>query len=614
MRKLTIAGHDISAFCIVIPAIPRPAEKTAAEFLRDVIEKSCGVTLPISDTKTAHSIVLGSSEPHPHIKYDGFRIATDENHLYLHGNVARGTLYAAYDFAEKYIGYRYFADDADAGCDCGVGGSCIVIPTEGEANVPANLNLIDNPVFSARRTDCYQHMRSAKYSAFCRLNDCVPVGEEFGGIEPNNGDCHTFNRLCPPELYFEEHPEYFSYVIDEKTGEGKRIWCDNSWDGGQLCLTNPDVIRIVTENILKQLREHPEMTIAEISQCDNRQYCRCEKCAAVDEEEGSHAGTLVRFINAIAEEVEKEFPHVLVRTFAYHDTRKPPKVTKARPNVLIRYCTIEACSRHALNDPNCETNAAVYGAEMAEWGKMAQQVSVWNYITNWCSFNAPFPILDSLRENARFFADCGTIHFFAESNPADNSGGVWPQLKAYLISKLLWNPYMSEEEYETHICEFLEAYYGPGWREIRKYLEMEHTLTANRRMKCFENVDIGSVSCRTDPEVAGLRDFLRTNYVPTAYQPVYPDHYLTEYCEHLDEIYELFDRAYTLAETDAQRFRIRRSRCSVDYTDLFIKSRVKGKLSPDEQKEYEARVAQFHEDIKTYNFRLNIWTHSFAGR
>ena len=34
-------------------------------------------------------------------------------------------------------------------------------------------------------------------------------------------------------------------------------------------------------------------------------------------------------------------------------------------------------------------------------------------------------------------------------------------LKQYLITKLLWDPYMTEEEFEEYIDEFFIAYYGP---------------------------------------------------------------------------------------------------------------------------------------------------------
>ena len=66
---------------------------------------------------------------------------------------------------------------------------------------------------------------------------------------------------------------------------------------------------------------------------------------------------------------------------AYSYTRRPPKITKPRRNVLIRYCTIEACFRHPLNDPGCAKNGSVFGAELAGWGKISRQMSIWDYTT-----------------------------------------------------------------------------------------------------------------------------------------------------------------------------------------------------------------------------------------
>ena len=103
MRKLTICGRSIADFTIVLPAIPDPAEKRAAEFLKNTIKSSCGIELPISD-QAEHGIYIGTRQPCDCVKWDGFRMTTDERNLYLDGNMARGTLYAAYEFAEKYLG------------------------------------------------------------------------------------------------------------------------------------------------------------------------------------------------------------------------------------------------------------------------------------------------------------------------------------------------------------------------------------------------------------------------------------------------------------------------------------------------------------------------------
>ncbi len=579
MKKLTVCGVNISKFTIVVPETPHPAEKRAAEFLQRVIRISCGLTLPISDQKAAHSIVIGSAEKNAEIKWDGFRMATDEANVYLHGNIPRGTLYAAYDFAEKYLGYRFFFDD------------CEVIPKEGSADVPSGLDIIDNPGFAARRTTCWQHLRSAELSAHSRINDCVPVDETYGGVDPANGDCHSFYKLVPADRYFDDHPEYYALF------EGKRIPCHGGHGPGQLCLTNPDVIRVATENVREQLRANPNMKYVEVSHCDNSRFCQCEKCTAVFEEEGSHSGTMLRFVNAIAEAIEEEFPHVLVRTFAYQDTRKPPKITKARHNVLVRYCTIEACFRHALNDPNCR-NGEVFGKELKEWGKKADHLSIWDYVTNWSCYNAPYPNLESMYKNMRIFYESNAIHMFEECN--DGYGGnICPEMKAYLLAKLMWNPLMSEEEYEGHITDFMSHFYGKGWKEIRRILEILQECTAHRCIGTFDEIDRGHWEAI---EYSGGPYFM-----PTAYQVTFKDHYLMEFVERLPEVKACLERACDRLDLDSPtKKHLDIARFSILYTDLFLKPHFKANMTKGEQKVYEAQVEMMYEDKERLGLRWCI--------
>ncbi len=588
MRTLTMCNHDIARYTIVLSSPPAPAETTAAEFLQRVISTACGLTLPISDTGE-YAIRIGTREPSPAVKWDGFRITSDEKNVYLDGNIPRGTLYAAYDFAEKYLGYRRFAAD------------CEVIPTEGEVSVPANLDFIDNPTFEERRSDWCDFTKHLDFGSACRINN---IGnDEFGGAARPGVGCHTFGHLLPGEIYFEEHPEYYALV------DGKRIPCYRNSDGpGELCLTNPDVLRLVTENVLKQLRENPNLSVVDVSQCDNINYCRCEKCAAVDAEEGSQSGTIIRFVNAVAEAVEKEFPHVMVQTFAYTYSTKPPKKTRARHNVIIRYCTMDACFRHALDDPNCPHNQKTTYSEMVEWQKMCDHMCIWDYVTNWKCFLAPFPNLQSLRKNARFFSECHTLHIFEEDNPWCNEGGVFSDLKAYLIGKVLWNAYISEEEYEQHINEFLAAFYGKGWQAIRKYLDLEYEVTADRCFTCNEKIDGGSLNFFSDPEVKWLKRYLHDNFDPGPYLPMLPNHPLTGLVERMNEVQGYFDTAMEQAETEEERLHIKRSRMGVDYIDLFCSDNDRFKMTAEENKVYVARVDQFREDKTNYGFYWNLQT------
>ncbi len=583
MKKLTVCGHDIAEFTLVIPAIPHPAVTTAAEFLRDTIAKACGVDLPIAD-KAEHGIYIGTRGACDCVKHDGFRITTDSTNVYLDGNMERGTLYAAFSFAEKYIGYRYFADD------------CIVIPTEGSGDVPANLNIIDNPGFPARRTTFSAHMRSAAYSAHARLNDCMPCKDDiWGGSKDYSGACHSFGKYCSGKVYFKEHPEYFALALNEETNELERMPCEPGTGPGQLCLTNPDVLRVVTENILKELREHPETEIVEFSQADTENYCRCPSCAAVDAEEESHAGTLIRFVNALGEAIEKEFPNVLIRTFAYQYTSTPPKHTAARHNILIRYCTMDACFRHAVTDPACKVNSIRFHREMEEWKTKCHQLSIWDYLCNWRSFLLPYPNLISLRENARYFAECGAIHVLEEVNPWNNAGGAYSALNCYLTGILLWDPYMSEEEYFGHIKEFLMAYYGKGWREIAECMRIEYAETAENCILCMdENVD-------------DSRRFYR-EYKPYPYQTIKPNNALTALAARYDELTALLDRADALAETDAEHTRIDAMRLSFDYMEHSCVAHEKDKMTAEERAAHEAKLESIMERKKKHGFYWNLST------
>ncbi|MBE6598836.1 MAG: DUF4838 domain-containing protein [Ruminococcaceae bacterium] len=589
MRKLTICGCDAAGYTIVLKPAPEAAEKTAAEFLQRVIDSACGVTLPISCTADTaeHGIFIGTREPSDEVKWDGFRITTDEGNLYLDGNIPRGTLYAAYDFAGKYIGYRRFAVD------------CEVIPTEGEEDVPCYLNIVDNPVFEVRRCSWADIEHRADLASFSRLNSNLHTDmNAHGGVVFDFMDCHTYQKYCSAAEYGESHPEYFALVNGVRENE----------PGHQLCLSNPDVLRIVTENVLAELRANPETSLLDFSQEDGTLGCTCEHCAAIDEEEGSQSGSMIRFVNALAEAVEKEFPDVMIQTFAYEYTTKPPKLTKARENVIIRYCTYDACFRHAIDDPSCGINRETTFREMKGWGEMCHHMSIWDYITNWDSYLAPYPNLVSLRENARFYAQCHAMHVYESDTGLHRTGGVYGELRAYLACKVMWNPYMSESEYDRHINEFLEGFYGPGWREIRRYIDLEHEVTANRCYTCKQDIDICFVHIETYPKLNAFKRFFRRNYEALPYQPVYPDHPLTGLCQRMDEAEAFFDRAYAAAETDVQRERIERSRFSLTYMKLFCTEHNEFSMTADEKAAYEAEVEEFYKKKKEYGFFYNLHT------
>ena len=140
--------------------------------------------------------------------------------------------------------------------------------------------------------------------------------------------------------------------------EGKR---HREYDGHmvQMCLTNPDVLRIAIESARGWLGPHvkaePENKyVISVTVNDSPFFCKCAECVAVNRQEGvTEGGTKMRFVNAIANRMAEEYPHVAVETMLYHTAM--PKKTKPVSNVLIQL-VYDPDWRYAFDDQSYEVN------------------------------------------------------------------------------------------------------------------------------------------------------------------------------------------------------------------------------------------------------------------
>ena len=235
------------------------------------------------------------------------------------------------------------------------------------------------------------------------------------------------------------------------------------------CLTDPALLEKAIKNVRARLESRPSTTILSVSQNDTDARCHCLKCTIVDEEEGSPAGTLLRFVNAIANNIAEDYPNVIIDTLAYDYTQAAPKITKPAENVCIRLCTFHCHFTHPLNDPTCATNAK-FCRDLEAWSAICDNIHIWDYTTNFAFYIPTYANLHVLQANMQFFAEHNAKGMFPQGN-RNSASGEFGELRAYLLSKLMMNPYMGEEEYYALMDEFLEAYYGDGWAYIRMYID-----------------------------------------------------------------------------------------------------------------------------------------------
>jgi len=434
---------------IVVNSDAIPSEKYAADEFQKLFKEATGVQLPINNIAKgeSHHIYIGK-KPSQSLSDEELLVIVKKDSLTITGGRPRGTLYGVYQFFEDAFGIRFLTFDHT------------YIPKTDDIKIPYG-EFRYNPPFSFRWSYYNENSKEPAFAARLRVNT-VTHDEKLGGVTPQNLISHSFHWLLPFDKYGAEHPEYYALV------DGKR---DTNTDGGgpQLDVTNPDVIKEVAKNAISYLDEHPDIRNISVSQADTARYCRCENCEAINQPEGTPMGANLAFVNAVAELIEQKHPKVKVGTLAYWYTRKAPKTIKPRSNIQIQLCSIECCTLHPIDDPNCEKNRA-FCQDMNDWSKVNNDIWVWNYNTNFRYYDLPFPNLRVIGPNVRYFLRNNVKGVFMQANGNGTSGEL-SDLRNYLISRMLWNPNFDDK---AVLEEFVRLNYKSASQPILGYINMFH--------------------------------------------------------------------------------------------------------------------------------------------
>ncbi len=462
-----------SDYTIIVGEDCAEAELNAANELQKYLAAISGATLPIKrDSEIAaseHEIVVGATdrtEVESFDMVDAYRIYMKGDSLFIAGGSPRGTLYGVYGFLET-LGCRFFSVDTETVPEC----KTIVLNK--------NTDISQKPAFVYRDL-FWSNVYDEDISAKLGLNGALMSGEYGRELSDRVGGgityagphfVHTFAYMITKETHFATNPEYFSEINGVRTAE--HLY-------SQLCMTNPEVLEIVIRHVKGWLRANPDAKIVSVSQNDSFVYdsfCTCKNCQAIIDEEGAPSGPLLRFVNAVADAIKDEFPDVYVDTLAYQYSLTPPKITKARDNVVVRFCT-GACLAHPISE--CEQNAGIKQSVLG-WKEVCPRLYIWDYTTNFAHYLCPTPNLNSLQGNAQFFYENDVIGVF-EQGVYNTKGqdGEFGDLRAYLLAKLLWNPYADVEALTN---EFMRAYYGDAAPYIQEYLDYIHALYKDNHLR-----------------------------------------------------------------------------------------------------------------------------------
>jgi len=194
------------------------------------------------------------------------------------------------------------------------------------------------PWMARRGINAFSYIRHA-HDTRLKIEGIAPLLRERG-IDAEYGG-HVLQLLLPRER-FEDSPDFFPADDD-----GVRM------PRGNLCVSNPEALAIVSEGALAYVREHPENELLHIWGADVRQgaWCRCGQCRELPPQI-----QYMNVVNAIAEELADDADAPRVAYLAYHDTIEPHPGLKPHENVWFEWAPRERCYSHAIDDSACEIN------------------------------------------------------------------------------------------------------------------------------------------------------------------------------------------------------------------------------------------------------------------
>ncbi len=243
-----------------------------------------------------------------------------------------------------------------------------------------------------------------------------------------------------------------------------------------------------------QDKRNPTAKYIQLGGADYWAECQCNNCVQAYQDFGGEKFTYDRnktyyknvygvvvanAVNEIAKEVKARMlaanidREVKFVTMAYAKTMDVVNNGKLtlRNDVVVQMCPIKNCMLCAIGDDTCthNTNTIKLEQQWNVWKSLApdSEFAVWEYSTNFNNFLYYLPNLEVLQKNLQYYAEIGVDYVLIQSDFI-NDGYYEYTLHQYVVSKLMWNPYINLEEV---IDEFEAEYFGTYARYVKTYRE-----------------------------------------------------------------------------------------------------------------------------------------------
>ena len=445
--------HKNLAINILIPQNPLVTEQFAAEELAAYLKKSISLdatitTAPEADKYTfiigcparnpTASAVISSEEftkavPGP----EGIFIQISDAATLIAGsedgdNRNRGTVYAVYEYLERYLGCCFGAYSKPGT----IGGEIIpsynefllenAVYTKEKADLPCRCAHIqyNNWAYDAEHKlnisffDYLLKNRFSKVSTWTGVYDqwkemnLLPELEKRG-FDLTVGSHHAIETWLPPFgnkdnpiRYVEEHPEFFRLEED-----GTR-WhpTESGRFGGQLvwCCSNEAGTKEIAKNIINWVDRNPLVENISFTPNDFRApQCCCEECAKRNKMEN-----YLSFANKLIKLVRKERPRVNIAVCSYTDLWDCPDNMSMENGLSLTQTVWASAANGGLRACGNAEGRGIIGTKIADnmlkFRKLTNSVTVYEYyMGNYGNRHRLLPAADEMQPIYKFYVENG---------------------------------------------------------------------------------------------------------------------------------------------------------------------------------------------------------------
>jgi hypothetical protein len=489
--RFTLVQDGRPCASIVTAAAPNENARAAAAELQRYVRQISGAELPmVSDERVPGGplILVGTNRltaqrPEwripsgltPKLREEGFVIYCQGDRLLLAGNDAGpyyGTRYAVADLLHR-LGVRWFMP----------GEFGEVIPRATTLSFPEG-EVRQRPDFVMR--NYWQHNRDrmgdedTEWKIHHKMN---PRMQEWFGV-PGDGSVRGYMPRDQVKL----HPDWFA------------LRRDGTRDENMPCMTSTNMIAWFVEKVKADARAGKAYSAFAPDDGFPRCFCpRCQKVAngfdgfgANDRDPAEVASTSNEwfyFVNAVLDEVNREFPQHKLVTNGYANRDIPPELPffNQRQNLVVMFANINACTLHAYDNPRC-WQMERQGQMLRRWCQLCDQVWIYNY--NYTMLVGKFtltPMVDRVRRNLPLLKQWGLLGFHDQDEADWSLTGIPTRL---VRAALEWD---TTANVDALLDDFYARWFGRAAAPMKAYYGALEAAFSRARVHGHEDVVLNGI-------------------------------------------------------------------------------------------------------------------------